>query len=53
GCVVFSIFFVFAFVPETKGLTLEEVDQLYIDYTPGLAFMTSFHKTQHDSTEKV
>ncbi|ESX01044.1 hypothetical protein KL918_002686 [Ogataea parapolymorpha] len=53
GCVVFSIFFVFAFVPETKGLTLEEVDQLYIDYTPGLAFMTSFHKMQHDSTEKV
>ncbi|KAG7722486.1 hypothetical protein KL949_000460 [Ogataea haglerorum] len=52
GCVVFSIFFVFAFVPETKGLTLEEVDQLYIDYTPGLAFMTKFHK-QQDSAEKV
>lgn len=44
GCVVFSLFFVFAFVPETKGLSLEDVDELYRNYTPGLAFMNSFHK---------
>ncbi len=38
GCVLFSFFFVFAFVPETKGLSLEAVDDLYANYTPGLAF---------------
>lgn len=44
GCVLFSFFFVFAFVPETKGLSLEDVDDLYRNYTPGLAFMNSFRK---------
>lgn len=44
GCLVFSFFFVFAFVPETKGLLLEEVDELYRNYTPGLAFMDKFRK---------
>lgn len=44
GCVLFSFFFVFAFVPETKGLSLEDVDELYTNYTPGLAFMNSFRK---------
>lgn len=29
GCLVFSFFFVFFCVPETKGLSLEEVDELY------------------------
>ncbi len=29
GCLLFSIFFVFMFVPETKGLTLEQVDEMY------------------------
>lgn len=42
GCLVFSLFFVFAFVPETKGLSLEDVDELYANYTPGLAFMKNF-----------
>jgi MFS transporter, SP family, sugar:H+ symporter len=42
GCVVFSLFFVFAFVPETKGLSLEDVDEMYTHYTPGLAFMKKF-----------
>ncbi|KAH3661933.1 hypothetical protein OGAPHI_006112 [Ogataea philodendri] len=51
GCSLFCIFFVFAFVPETKGLTLEEVDQLYTDYTPGLAFL-DFRK-EVDNTDKV
>lgn len=46
GCLVFSFFFVFAFVPETKGLSLEEVDELYTNYTPGLAFMNSFRKVK-------
>ena len=44
GCVVFSFFFVFAFVPETKGMSLEDVDKLYANYTPGLAFMSKFNK---------
>lgn len=29
GCLLFSIFYVYFFVPETKGLSLEEVDELY------------------------
>lgn len=29
GCLIFSFFFVFFFVYETKGLSLEEVDELY------------------------
>lgn len=29
GCLLFSFFYVFFFVRETKGLTLEEVDELY------------------------
>jgi SP family sugar:H+ symporter-like MFS transporter len=36
------LFFVFAFVPETKGLSLEDVDEMYTHYTPGLAFMKKF-----------
>ncbi|ODV64923.1 general substrate transporter [Hyphopichia burtonii NRRL Y-1933] len=29
GCLLFSLFYVFFYVNETKGLTLEEVDELY------------------------
>ncbi|CAH6721675.1 high-affinity hexose transporter Hxt6p [[Candida] jaroonii] len=29
GCILFSIFYVYFFVSETKGLSLEEVDELY------------------------
>ncbi|CCD23835.1 hexose transporter HXT5 NDAI_0C01740 [Naumovozyma dairenensis CBS 421] len=29
GCMVFAYFFVFFLVPETKGLTLEEVNEMY------------------------
>ena len=29
GCLVFAFFYVFAFIPETKGISLEEVDELY------------------------
>lgn len=46
GCTIFAFFFVFAFVPETKGLSLEDVDELYTNYTPGLAFMNSFKKKE-------
>ncbi|CAH00752.1 sugar porter family MFS transporter [Kluyveromyces lactis] len=29
GCMVFAFFYVYFFVPETKGLTLEEVNEMY------------------------
>jgi SP family sugar:H+ symporter-like MFS transporter len=29
GCLIFAFFYVFFMVPETKGITLEEVDELY------------------------
>ncbi|CAI4489069.1 BMC_2a_G0017990.mRNA.1.CDS.1 [Saccharomyces cerevisiae] len=31
GCLAFSYFYVFFFVPETKGLALEEVDEMWMD----------------------
>ena len=31
GCMVFAFFYVYFFVPETKGLTLEEVDEMYAE----------------------
>ncbi|KAH9198753.1 general substrate transporter [Zygosaccharomyces rouxii] len=31
GCLVFAYFYVFFFVPETKGLTLEEVNEMWMD----------------------
>ncbi|CCF57013.1 hypothetical protein KAFR_0C00180 [Kazachstania africana CBS 2517] len=31
GCLFFSWFYVFFFVPETKGLTLEEVEEMWLD----------------------
>lgn len=34
GCMVFSIFFTFFIIPETKGLSLEEVDELYESGVP-------------------
>lgn len=38
GCVVFGIFFVCVGVPETKGLSLEDIEELYTKFTPGLAY---------------
>jgi len=34
GCLLFSVFFVFFFIPETKDLTLEEVNDLWMDGVP-------------------
>ncbi|EDO16348.1 hypothetical protein Kpol_1059p39 [Vanderwaltozyma polyspora DSM 70294] len=31
GCMVFAFFYVYFFVPETQGLTLEEVNDMYAD----------------------
>ncbi|KAI5964637.1 uncharacterized protein KGF55_001706 [Candida pseudojiufengensis] len=36
GCLVFSAFFVYFMVYETKGLSLEEVDELYASGVPAL-----------------
>lgn len=40
GCTIFSGLFVYFMVPETKGLTLEEIDDLYHHYKPLQAFKT-------------
>ena len=42
GCVVFAFFYVATCVPETKGLSLEDVDELYRHFTPGTAFLSKF-----------
>ncbi|CCE92263.1 sugar porter family MFS transporter TDEL_0E00200 [Torulaspora delbrueckii] len=31
GCLCFSYFYVFFFVPESKGLTLEEIDEMWVE----------------------
>lgn len=49
GCVVFAAVFVYTCVPETKGLSLEDVDFLYTDFVPGLAFAKTDHKPESES----
>ncbi|KAM3164711.1 Hexose transporter HXT11 [Lachancea thermotolerans] len=34
GCLIFAYFYVFFFVPETKGLTLEEVNIMWLESVP-------------------
>ncbi|QPG75910.1 hypothetical protein FOA43_003296 [Brettanomyces nanus] len=38
GCMVFGFIFIFTCVPETKGLALEDVDELYRKLKPGFAW---------------
>ncbi|QPG74638.1 hypothetical protein FOA43_001970 [Brettanomyces nanus] len=38
GCTLFGFIFVFTCVPETKGLRLEDVDELYSKLKPGFAW---------------
>mgnify|MGYP003365445128 CR=1 FL=1 len=45
GCVVFGFFYVATCVPETKGMSLEDVDELYRHFTPGTAFLSKFSKS--------
>lgn len=40
GCVIMAGIFVFLMVPETKGLSLEDIDEMYKNYIPGTAFNT-------------
>lgn len=61
GCLIFSIFFVYFFVPETKDLTLEEVNELWLEELP--AWKTSnwvpyarrggnYHSSQFNKSKK-
>ncbi|QPG75298.1 hypothetical protein FOA43_002649 [Brettanomyces nanus] len=52
GCVVFATFFVYACVPETKGLSLEDVDDLYRHFTPGMAFRKEYSSTADEEENK-
>ncbi|VUG20132.1 HXT7 [Brettanomyces bruxellensis] len=46
GCVVFAFFYVATCVPETKGMSLEDVDELYRHFTPGTAFLSKFSNAE-------
>ncbi|QOU20030.1 Low-affinity glucose transporter hxt3 [Brettanomyces bruxellensis] len=46
GCVVFAFFYVATCVPETKGLSLEDVDEIYRHFTPGTAFLSKFSNAE-------
>ena len=48
GCVVFGTIFTFLFVYETKGLSLEEVDQLYASGIPAWRSSTWTPPSKHD-----
>ncbi|GME80893.1 unnamed protein product [Ambrosiozyma monospora] len=50
GCCLFSFFFVWACIPETKGLSLEDVDDIYVNFVPGTAFMSKKYKNAHAKT---
>ncbi|GME96306.1 unnamed protein product [Ambrosiozyma monospora] len=52
GCVLFSLFFVWACVPETKGLSLEDVDEMYSTFTPGTAFLNSNKTTKSEKHDR-
>ncbi|EGV64007.1 hexose transporter hxt5 [Yamadazyma tenuis] len=63
GCLLFSFFYVYFFVSETKGLTLEEVDELYRQniapwksgsWVPPtnaekMAYASGFERSEHDT----
>lgn len=34
GCLVMAFFYVYFFIPETRGISLEQVDELYRSGTP-------------------
>lgn len=67
GCLVYAFIYVFFFVPETKGLSLEEVDEMYAsgvkpwlshNWTPSHKYTQeqAFHKattSQVEDAEKV
>lgn len=55
GCVLSAGLFVFLMVPETKGLSLEDVDKMYHHYLPGTAFNTrkKMQASVHPALENV
>lgn len=52
SCTVLAGIFVFLMVPETGGLTLEKVDELYYNYNPGKAALT-LKKTQEQQKTEI
>ncbi|KAK4686949.1 MFS transporter, SP family, sugar:H+ symporter, partial [Tremellales sp. Uapishka_1] len=55
GCLLLSFIFVFMCVPETKGMSIEEIDAMYISKTPAWRsgrFKQSQEKAQLKSHEK-
>ncbi|QPG75218.1 hypothetical protein FOA43_002568 [Brettanomyces nanus] len=48
GCTFVAFFYVFTCVPETKGMPLEDIDDMYARLTPGFAF----RQTQQDKEAK-
>ncbi|VEU22882.1 DEKNAAC103968 [Brettanomyces naardenensis] len=53
GCTVFAFIFIFTCVPETKGLRLEDVDELYRNLRPGFAWQAKVEPKFPDAETAV
>jgi len=54
GCLIFAFFYVFFLIPETKGISLEEVDELYRSKIPAwksTSWQPAVHRAALDRVE--
>ncbi|WVQ96594.1 hypothetical protein IAU59_003699 [Kwoniella sp. CBS 9459] len=53
GCLIFAFFYVYFMIPETRGISLEEVDELYRARIPAWRSSTWVPSTQHSAIDTI